>query len=296
MYNINIKILKYFIVLLVIFFVWMGVAIKTQSSNMAEPTWGALEKSGADPETIEDAIVRLIEAHNDDALAHTEPSQSIGVHKTQGVVDHPELSIVHDKLAPYSIDLNQFVADEYMIFTNFDSIDGWNGNDFDSGGIISTNILGLWLRAGGGIGRRTIVTTESVGGVNHVNFAKKMMFHTPVKVQRDTNQTIYLTVGDEKNFGFKIIDNTLYAVHDDNISESTTVISGITITDWNVYKAVFDPDAGEIYFYVNEVLKATHDTDLPTGSDSFIYRYQVVSDNATTHIIWISDLLLTIKR
>jgi len=37
---------------------------------MDRPNWGLLEKSQTDNETIEEAIDRLITAHNDDANAH----------------------------------------------------------------------------------------------------------------------------------------------------------------------------------------------------------------------------------
>jgi len=37
---------------------------------MSIPTWGMLEKSQVDSETIEEAIARLIDEHNEDEEAH----------------------------------------------------------------------------------------------------------------------------------------------------------------------------------------------------------------------------------
>jgi len=46
---------------------------------MADPNWESLEKSQTDNETIEEAIDRLITAHNDDANAHIgEHTQNTG--------------------------------------------------------------------------------------------------------------------------------------------------------------------------------------------------------------------------
>ncbi len=47
----------------------------------------------------------------------------------------------------------------------------------------------------------------------------------------------------------------------DDIDEDTDVSSGITLTNWNLYKIVVAADA--ISFYINDALKATHDTHIP---------------------------------
>jgi len=65
---------------------------------MAEPNWGLLEKSQVDDETIEEAIDRLVAAHNDDADAHIGAGKSLDTHKTQETIDHPANSVKTDKV------------------------------------------------------------------------------------------------------------------------------------------------------------------------------------------------------
>ena len=75
---------------------------------MALPNWGQLQKSLDDPETIEEAIVRLIAAHNEEPEAHLEEGQSLHNHSHEAVIDHPEGSIPTDKysLSEVLVNLN----------------------------------------------------------------------------------------------------------------------------------------------------------------------------------------------
>lgn len=65
---------------------------------MALPVWGNLEKSQIDSEKIEEAIARLIQAHEDDPDAHVEPGESLNSHKAAEIIDHVIASIVADKI------------------------------------------------------------------------------------------------------------------------------------------------------------------------------------------------------
>lgn len=65
---------------------------------MALPVWGNLEKSQIDSEKIEEAIARLIQAHEDDANAHLEVGESLYSHKASEIIDHIVASIIADKV------------------------------------------------------------------------------------------------------------------------------------------------------------------------------------------------------
>ena len=65
------------------------------------------------------------------------------------------------------------------------------------------------------------------------------------------------------SFGFKVVNSTLYAWWTSDGVEFTTEITGVTITAFNIYRVYIDSTAGEMYFYVNGVLKLTVDADLP---------------------------------
>ena len=61
-------------------------------------TWSGLQKSSTDDETIEEAIARLIGDHNSDPTAHRGAGESLDLHKTADVIDHPAYSVLNDKL------------------------------------------------------------------------------------------------------------------------------------------------------------------------------------------------------
>jgi len=65
---------------------------------MALPVWGNLQKSQIDSETIEEAIARLIQGHEDDSDAHIEVGESLQSHKASAIIDHVVSSIIADKI------------------------------------------------------------------------------------------------------------------------------------------------------------------------------------------------------
>lgn len=87
------------------------------------------------------------------------------------------------------------------------------------------------------------------------------------------------------NIRFVNHGGTLYAVNANGSSVTATDISsGITLTDYNVYEIVFNPGT-DVKFYINGTLKATHTTNLPTGSiDRFGLGYDHDGTNFTSYI------------
>ena len=62
------------------------------------PPWNNLPKATDDNTTIDDEIDAKIETHNADPTAHTDTDESLDVHRTNTVIDHPAESVVNDKL------------------------------------------------------------------------------------------------------------------------------------------------------------------------------------------------------
>lgn len=83
---------------------------------MSIPIWGQLQKSQDDPETIEEAIIRLIAVHNDDPESHLEEEQSLEAHKVDPVIDHPAGSVLTDKWS----------MTEFNIAEDFKSLSHWD--------------------------------------------------------------------------------------------------------------------------------------------------------------------------
>lgn len=72
-----------------------------------------------------------------------------------------------------------------------------------------------------------------------------------------------------KHMGFILDGTKIYASNADGTTQTTTELTGVTLTATNVYRVVQDSGTN-IKFYVNGVLKATHTTNLPSGASSDI--------------------------
>lgn len=97
---------------------------------MAITLWGLLPKSAVDDETIEEAIDRLILAHNEDETSHLDTGQSLQSHKASEIIDHIANSIIEDKIATgavssRNITTNQIVGKDFRTATDVGSgVDG----------------------------------------------------------------------------------------------------------------------------------------------------------------------------
>lgn len=267
---------------------------------MAEPTWGLLEKSQVDDETIEEAIDRLITAHNDDADAHIGAGKSLDTHKAQEVVDHPADSIIEDKVKDSEISLQKLFADNRTIISAFESLDGWQtagtvNLDFGNIQIITTAILNnitvLWA-----------VPSNWIG----LDWSKNFFWQSTIKINQVVAQQIYFGMGTTDDVGalsaagFYVDDGDLYVFHAEEdagaLVYTTQLITGITLTNWNVYRMIYDQSTGTLKFYVNKVLKHTFTTGLPTTNDDTLTSYQIKTTATVIKYMYVSDLLISIPK
>lgn len=258
---------------------------------MSLPVWGNLEKSQIDPEKIEEAIARLIQAHEDDPDAHVEVGESLQSHKAAEIIDHLAKSIIGDKILEGAVDLLKLTTTKSILICAFESLDGWD-KDADGAGYVQATIFGLEMTSGAIQWEAAWMQVEPYGGINPIDFSKDTFFQTTFKALHNSNQEIYFRAGLDQWFGFKIVGGTLYACHKKTgESEVTTQITGITITDFNIYRAFFDVSEAKIYYYVNGALKATHTTNLPSGTDAFMFHYFVMNTSTNVRTIFARDLL-----
>jgi len=229
--------------------------------------WGNLPKSQTDNETIEQAIDRIILEHNNDEESHLGVGQSLQSHKASEIIDHLASSIVADK-----------IGDREILPTHTDDF----ARDTQSP---SLETLVSWNKS-----------TGITGGIGHVFFSTGAVISTPrymypwyssvptwnknLRAQwavmhiTTTNQIFYTAVGQayvfggvtSQGIGFKVVDNTIYAFHSRSVGASNTeyltALEGVTLTNLNLLRIEFVPDT-RIDFYVNNVLKATHESNLP---------------------------------
>lgn len=245
---------------------------------MALPVWGNLEKSQIDPEKIEEAIARLIQAHEDDANAHLEVGESLYSHKAAEIIDHLIHSIIADKLKDFEVTIEKLTSNKRYIQTHFESLDAWNQA---GDGETQQYLGGLWIRSLPVNGNKRIVWAKyDTVGLNFL--AKNPVFEMVLRLGRDTNQEARFGMGDPQTdfVGFKVVDNTLYAMWTDDEISHTQEITGITLTEFNRWRAVMISGTS-IKFYINNILKATITTDLPEEEDrlnSFFFSIETMAD------------------
>jgi len=237
---------------------------------MADPVWGNLEKAQDDDQTIDEAIAAAIAAHEADSDAHTESGESLETHKGQEVIDHPALSLVADKYADQSVENEKFKYNQFKIESVFESLDAFSQSTSGTASI-DQNLASAVLASGTTINSVAFLGGEAWSEGDAVDYLKNPRFVIIAKTMATTDQEIYLVAGsyDLDGFGFYIEDGTLYAIHMKDGSEyKTDISSGITVTNWHRYKAVYT-SGSKIEFYVDDVLKATHESNLPEdGADS----------------------------
>lgn len=240
---------------------------------MENPAWGQLPKSQIDPEKIEEAIARMIKAHNDDPAAHTEAGQSLYNHKVAEVIQHAVASIVADKIKNGEIGeaklKGSLLGEKDVAYTRFETFDGWTEYGYGE--------HGYWCSfAGGSIwvdesDEQSFELLEALSADwnKGLNLAKNPYFDTEVYIKDYTDITSYIVAGYLQStegacFGFKFDKGVSYAVHQkNNIEEKTDITSHINLDQFNNLKA-FYYSGNKIEFYVNDVLVATHTTNLPT--------------------------------
>ena len=104
---------------------------------MANPVWGLLLKSQIDAEKIEEAIARLIAAHEADEEAHLGTGQSLQSHKASEIIDHLAESIVEDKLANGAVTSPKITSNQIT------------GKDFRTAENVGTDVDGVKFNSSG---------------------------------------------------------------------------------------------------------------------------------------------------
>ena len=244
---------------------------------MADPvTWSSLSKSVADLTTIVEQIAADILAHNLDPSAHGQSGEGIYTHRIASILDH----------ADGSISFKKFLYDNILISTAFSSLDGWE--QIPGAGAISCRIMGSCIRTGATLNDEAELYIDSDNLDIVLDPTKNPFFQTTVQMGSDEDVVAYIVCGDKEgggsndSFGFKIVDDALYAYWTKGGVVNTQAIAGITLTDFNVYRAWIDSTAEEIYFYVNGTLEYTATANFPTDTTIQFFGYYI----KTTKNLW----------
>lgn len=266
---------------------------------MAEVNWGLLEKSQVDNETIEEAIDRLITAHNDDADAHIGAGKSLDTHKTQETVDHPADSIVEDKIKDSNVEVRTLKWDKFILDFPFTTLDGWTENHLDTGAV-TLHIGSTRLETGANNGSRGQIYAEAFAEGWAVNYSKNPRFITSIFTYGGADRIAYFVAGgnDFAAFGFKQVDDELFAYHKKDAVVTTTKVADIpgAYTQYRL-KAIYTTGS-KIEFYVDDVLQATHTTDLPEDSgdaaDELVWAlFEITNQAAANKTIYLRHMAIT---
>ena len=271
---------------------------------MSIPTWGMLEKSQEDNETIEGAIDRLITAHLADDNAHLGEGESLQSHRASEIIDHLAESVITDKIAERNVTIDHLsdFGSMWRLSLPIETIDGWDIGISGTASIFA-NIGELGLQAGynaspnyycyGAAPTRTVLSTKT--------FRTRAILKT---IATYTGFNAYLTTGpystgesEVHGVGWKITNGVLYAVHRSaNGSGSTEYATEILNLAANTYynlEIIYTPETS-IEFYINDVLVTTHDTNLPDTEyyfgNAFNVRFQTTA--AGTHQMYLYSLYI----
>jgi len=269
---------------------------------MSNPTWGMLQKSATDNETIEQAIVRLIQVHDDDEESHLDTGQSLQSHKASEIIDHLAESIIYDKLARGSVDLFNFSMVKLQFFTCFESFDGWQNALTNC----TARILGAQIKVLYPGTADINVYAIPISSTLYTQWAKNPMFQLGMQIRYNTNQTIYFGMGayaptGNVNFiGFKIVNATLYACQityvGSTYTEYTSEITVAEIRDSRIYRCEYNATGNVCQFFINGVLEATISGHAP-GEDSGVlfnfYLKREASEEKSIHpnyLLWSREI------
>lgn len=257
---------------------------------MPDPiTWYTLGRTVDDTESILEAVDTKMLVHNLDPSAHGQENESIYDHRVAAELDH----------LLGSVSMKFLVADKFIISTPFNTFDGWD----TAGAYIEPRIIDAVLRTGSFNTNEAYAKCASDASNAVVDFSKNPYFQTSVCVGLNVNQIAYFCIGDpyagspyNEGFGFKVNDGLLYAYWTHEGAAHTHEITGITLTDINVYRAFLDSTAGELYFYINGVLKHTVTTDLPTQTVASFFTYYIKTQEDSYKALYLIDLYLEMEH
>jgi len=202
--------------------------------------WGLMPKSQDDPETIEEAITRIVGEHNDNNTAHAGTGQSLDVHRQSEVLDHLALSIVADKIASGQLSIDKMSYERFFTQLDFSLFNDTANftNSFGGplyGEISNTGTTNTWY---GGY----------FGGDQQYNLlgdpTKNPTFRIRCVISNETYQEAYFGIGDflgDSALGFKLDNGVAKGVWwDTDTTEHLITLSGVDVSIPHNYSVIVD--------------------------------------------------------
>lgn len=197
--------------------------------------WGALPKAQDNPQTIDEAISAAILAHEEDPTAHLGDGESLEQHKANEVLDHPQASVVADKIG----------ASDFIYTYNFETIDTFP----DSVQLVMDYAGNPYLYLEYGYTPNAYVEfTQNI--IPEIYDEEKIMtlgFGGRIEYA-ETNLNGYFAF---KNLRFQIVAGVLKARFYRGASYNEVDLSAIDISVFHFYKIIYIPTDNLAYFYID---------------------------------------------
>ena len=264
---------------------------------MSISVWGLLEKSQTDPETIEEAIARLILEHNADEESHLGSGESLESHKASVIIDHVVDSVIADKIKNGEVIVPKLGFDRFFVMPELESADAWNKTNVGTGAAITCSSIGVLRLAGGNaVGNKTIIYVRSVEEYVADDLDPSLSVRL-IDTSSDA-QDIGIAIGAADPFsvaaemiGIKYIkaDAKIYAFYIyydvDHFVEVKYEI-GNAQPSKNIWKIVVDDTAKTIKYYIDEVLKQTIDYTAHPPLIESVDLFSIGSQNASAGLTY----------
>lgn len=247
---------------------------------MSTVTWGLLDKSGVDDETVEEAINRLIAVHEADPTAHLGVGEALEAHKNADVIDHPAGSVLADKSTTKEV----VISHNFVPLTYYDVI-----------GVGTYEAHQEWVAG-------IMLYIEESGSSLAVSSLLPFSLDIPSATQDSLFQfnaqvvdgavfegyfgffsrpSTTITAG----FGFKFLNTNVYPFF---VTSSGLVVGdsiGINLTEVHQYRALYDASLKKVSFYVDGTLaeEIISSSTVP-GNDGTRAFFLCLSNGASTFI------------
>jgi hypothetical protein len=244
-------------------------------------SWFQMPKSQIDPEKLEEAIARLVLEHCEDEEAHLGVGQSLQSHKAAEIIDHLAASIIADKIKDKEIGLLKFGFDREWVQPNFESLDSWAQAKLGTDALIQFYVGNAVLRPGNAVNDYARIGMYNDIYAGTLQYAKNPFFQVMLQ-QLITGKTDWgVACGDNLPlsadpvlFGFQYIlaDDKVYAFYVKTPGTWTKVqITGVDISQRNVFRAEMSNNGATINFYVNAVLRLTVTDAVAANQNYYLY-------------------------
>ncbi len=252
---------------------------------MATSIWGLLMESLTSSKTIRQAIADMIADHEADPTAHLSETGSLQSHKASEIIDHLAESIVSDKIAVQTVNIEQLNTKDYFLeFLPWTSLDGFTSHLTGAMSYVASHYPILYLGADVHLNDKAFVYSTNyfnnlfkAGKIGILDFFIDWL-------QTTENTTVYVLACGVSSFplvetsshaGFKIINCRLWCTSSDGITQK------LTDTGFNLNPPAFTAhcrlrtevkagSGGYVKFYVDGYLVATHTTSIPTVTGNYI--------------------------